>query len=103
MRLILTIQRLFRTYRPGIYFSIIAALLMLLSLVFLIPVLIDYSRTGLVERFPTLIVCGFVAIAALQSFFSGQILKTIYQKNRQDFEMDLYRVTSEQQKKQENA
>ena len=103
MRVILTIQRLFRTYRPGIYFSIIAALLMLLSLVFLIPVLIDYSRTGLVERFPTLIVCGFVAIAALQSFFSGQILKTIYQKNRQDFEMDLYRVTSEQRRKQENA
>ena len=102
-RVMLTIQRLFRTYRPGIYFSIIAGILMLLSLAFLIPVLIDYSRTGLVERFPTLIVCGFVMIAALQSFFSGQILKTIYQKNRQDFEMDLYRVTSEQLEKQERS
>ena len=95
IRVLRMIQRLFRTYRPGMYFGIIAALLLLVALAFLIPVLIEYSRTGLVERFPTLIVCGFVIIAALQSFFSGQILKTIYQKNRQDFEMDLYRVTSE--------
>ena len=95
VKVLLTIQRLFRTYRPGVYFSIIAGVLLLIALAFLIPVLIDYSRTGLVERFPTLIVCGFVMIAALQSFFSGQILKTIYQKNRQDFEMELYRVSSE--------
>ena len=98
-----TIQRLFRTYRPGVYFSIIAGILLLIALFFLIPVLIEYSRTGLVERFPTLIVCGFVMIAALQSFFSGQILKTIYLKNRQDFEMELYRVHSEYNRQKENA
>ena len=81
------------------YFGMIAAFLLLLALVFLIPVLVEYRKTGLVERFPTLIVCGFVMIAALLSFFAGQILKTIYQKNRQDFEMDLYRVTSERDEK----
>ena len=47
-----------------------------------------------------LIVCGFAVIAAIQSFFTGQLLKTIYQKNRQDFEMDLFRVTSEMQDKE---
>lgn len=99
IKVMLTIQRLFRTYRPGVYFSIIAGVLLFIALLFLIPVLIDYSRTGLVERFPTLIVCGFVMIAALQAFFSGQILKTIYQKNHQDFEMELYRVTSDYYRK----
>ena len=89
------IKRLFKTYRPGTYFGIIGGILMMISLIFLIPVLLDYHRTGLVERFPTLIVCGFVMIAALQSIFSGQILKTIYQKNRQDFELDLCRASSE--------
>ena len=103
IRVLRMIHRLFRTYRPGMYFGLIAALLLLLSLAFLIPVLVEYSRTGLVERFPTLIVCGFVIIAALQSFFSGQILKTIYQKNRQDFEMDLYRVTSDLNRKLNRA
>jgi glycosyltransferase involved in cell wall biosynthesis len=90
-----TIARLFRTYRPGRFFGIISLILVLLALIFIIPVVIEFVQTGLVPRFPTLIVCGFAVIAAIQSFFSGQILKTIYQKNRQDFEMDLYRVTSE--------
>ena len=40
-------------------------------------------------RFPTLIVCGFVLIAALQSLFAGLVLQSIEQKNKQDFEMQL--------------
>ena len=101
-KVLLTIKRLFRTYRPGAFFGLFALALFLIALGFLIPVLIDYRNTGLVERFPTLIVCGFVMIGAVQAFFSGQILKTIYQKNRQDFEMDLYRVTNDYQSKMES-
>ena len=67
----------------------------MISIAFFIPVLIEYGQTGLVERFPTLIVCGFVLMAALLSFFAGQILKTINQKNRQDFEMELIRAMHE--------
>lgn len=99
-KVILTIIRLFRTYRPGGYFGIIAAALALFSAIFFVPVLLAYASTGLVEKFPTLIVCGFVMIAAIVSFFAGLVLKTIYQKNRQDFEMELYRVTSEKQMKE---
>lgn len=95
IRVLMTIIRLFRTYKPDKFFGIIAAILVAISVIFFIPILITFTRTGLVPQFPTLIVCGFVMIAAIQSFFSGLILKTIYQKNRQDFEMDLYRVTSE--------
>lgn len=95
-KVIMTIIRLFRTYRPMAYFGIIAAILFLLSIGFFCPVLINYIQTGLVPNFPTLIVCGFTAMAGLQSLFAGLILKTIYQKNRQDFEMDLYRVMKEQ-------
>ena len=92
MKVLMTIARLFRTYRPGTYFGMISAALFLVALGFLIPVLVEYSRTGLVERFPTLIVCGFVMLAALLSLFAGLILKTINQKNRQDFEMELKRT-----------
>ena len=90
-----TIMRLYRTYRPGRFFGAISLVLVLLAIGFFVPVLIEFIQTHLVPRITTLIVCGFSVIAAIQSFFSGQILKTIYQKNRQDFEMDLYRVTSE--------
>ena len=99
MKVIFTILRMFKTYRPAGFFGSIAALLAIISIAFFIPVLIAYSQTGLVLRFPTLIVCGFVMIAALLSFFAGQILETIHQKYRQDHEMNIYRVTSEMQEK----
>ena len=95
-KVIFTIIRLFRTYRPMGFFGIIAALLILLALAFFIPILITFANTGMVPNFPTLIVCGFVVMAAIQSFFSGLILQTIYQKNRQDFEMQLYKCTKAQ-------
>lgn len=99
IKVLMTIMRLFRTYRPGGFFGVIASILALIALIFFVPILITYSRTGLVPQLPTLIVCGFVMIAAIQSLFAGLVLKTIYQKNRQDFEMELYRVTSEMQLK----
>lgn len=94
-----TIARLFSTYRPMKYFSGLSALLLLIATGFFVPVLIEYIKTGLVPNFPTLIVCGFVVIAAIQSFFAGLILYNNYQKNRQDFEMNLYRVSSEEKEK----
>ena len=72
----------------------------LISVLFLIPVLIKYSQTGLVPNFPTLFVCGFVMLAAIQSLFSGLILQTIGQKNRQDFEMQLQIIHYEKQRKE---
>ena len=99
----LTIIRLFRTYRPMGYFGFISAVLAVLSIAFVIPVLLAFLQTGKVEKFPTLIVCGFVAITSIQSFFAGLTLKTIYQKNRQDFEMALYRVTADEIAKRNNT
>lgn len=95
LKVIKTILRLFRSYKPFAFFSLLALMLVLLSAVFFIPVLLEFFRTGLVERFPTLIVCGFVIIAAVQSFFAGLILENIQQKNRQDFEMILIRLNKE--------
>lgn len=88
-----TIMKLFRIYRPMHFFGSLAIILVLISIYFVIPVLVTYIKTGLVPNFPTLIVCGFAFMAAIQSFFSGLILKTIYQKQRQDFEMELYKVS----------
>ena len=58
----------------------------------MIPVIVEYVETGLVPKFPTLIVCCFVLVAALQSFFAGLVLQSMEQKNKQDFEMQLLQV-----------
>jgi len=91
-----TILRLYSTYRPLSFFGTIAAILLLLSIGFFVPVLIKFIQTGLVLNFPTLIVCCFAAVAAILAFFSGLILKNIYLKNRQDFEMTLNRIMKEE-------
>lgn len=90
IKVIGTIVRLFQTYRPLAFFGTVAAILMVLAIGFFIPVWITYADTGMVPNFPTLIVCGFVALASIQSFFAGLILQTMYCKNRQDFEMQLH-------------
>ena len=92
-KVLMTIARLFRNYRPLAFFGIIALILALLSIGFFIPVLVEYFKTGLVAKFPTLIACGFVMITAIQSFFAGLTLETIKQKNRHDFEMELIRIS----------
>lgn len=95
MKVLLTIIRLFREYKPLQFFSLVSLVLVLLATIFFVPVLVEYLATGLVLKFPTLIVCGFVVLAAIQSFFSGLILNNIVQRDRKNFEMDLNRVYSE--------
>lgn len=89
IRVLFTILNLFRNYRPLSFFSLLGFLLAVTAAAFFLPVLVTYARTGLVPRFPTLIVCAFVAVAAVQCFFTGLVLDTIVKKNRQDFEMRL--------------
>lgn len=90
-KVLLTIARLFKNYKPFPFFLIIALVLFVLSVGFFIPVLITFFKTGMVDKIPTVIVCGITMLASIISFFSGLVLDTIKQKNRQDFEMELQR------------
>ena len=92
IKVLKTIGRLFKNYKPLSFFGTISAVLIVLALIFFIPIFSTYLKIGQVPNFPTLIVCGFVVLAAIQSLFSGMILQNIVQKNRQDFEMELHRI-----------
>ena len=89
IRVLRTIVKLYRNYMPLRFFGIIAVILAALSVLFFIPVWMDYLKTGLVERFPTLIVCGIVMVVALLMFIAGVILSTLRQNDRRDFEFKL--------------
>lgn len=93
-----TIFRLYKNYRPFKFFGMVALILAVISLCFAVPVVLEYIETGLVPRFPTLIVCGFVMMAAIQSLFTGMLLETVIQRNRQEFELELYKVESRKRK-----
>lgn len=87
-----TIGKLFRDYKPLSFFGLISAILVVLAVVFFMPVMIEYIKTGLVPNFPTLIVCGFATLAAISSLFAGLILESLKLKNKQDFEINLIKV-----------
>lgn len=95
LKVIKTIIRMFKNYKPFAFFSIIAALLAVLAILFFIPVLTTYIKSGAVPNFPTLIVCCFVMTVSILSFFSGTILQTLRQKEKQDFEMRLQQAHNE--------
>ena len=88
----MSIARLYRNYKPMNFFGMLALVLALVSVGFFVPVLTEYIATGLVPKFPTLIVCGFGLMAAIQSVFAGLILAAGAQRNRQEFEMRLMEV-----------
>ncbi len=89
MKVVATVFMMFRDYRPLKFFSLISALLLLLAILMFIPVFIEYMQTGLVPRFPTLIVSGFIGIASLLTFFCGVVLEVMTKKHRQLYELML--------------
>ena len=84
-----TIGRLFKEYKPNLFFGLFGLLFLIISLIFAVPVFIDYFNTGIVERFPTLIFSGFMLMISVLSFVCGIILEVVVKKNRQMFELFL--------------
>lgn len=72
-------------------------LLGVISILFFIPVWLDFIKTGLVRRFPTLIICGIVMVMALLLFVPGVILASLRDKDKRDFEFKL--VQADEMKK----
>lgn len=87
MKVLMTIGKLFRDYKPLMFFSIVSLIFMLLAFILIIPIFIEYFQTGLVPRFPTLIVSGIIALMGIIFFFCGVILDVIAKKHRQLFEI----------------
>lgn len=90
-----TIVKLYKNYKPMGFFGIFAAILAALAAILFFPVLGEYLKSGVVLRFPTLIVSGFAMIAALQSLFAGLILSNVAKNDRRQFEMTLNRLEKE--------
>lgn len=94
IKVLMTIVRLFRNYKPQIFFGGIALVLEGIALLLFIPILMKFWKIHMVPNFPTLMVAGFIALSGIQSFFTGLILDNIVEKNRRDFEMNLLQAAS---------
>lgn len=88
LKVLRTIGRLFKNYKPLLFFSLVSLLLLLFAVILFVPIWIDFNQTGTVERFPTLIVAGFIGLTGIILFIAGLILDAITQNERQRFEIE---------------
>ena len=86
-KVIKTIVSLFRDYKPLSFFSVCAAVILLVSIILLIPILINFAHTGLVPRFPTLFVSCTMIVIALLLWICGLILDVVVKKHKQLYEL----------------
>ena len=84
LKMILT---LFKEYRPMLFFGLLSTLFLVFSLVLGIPVLIEFFKTGLVPRIPTLIVSAIFLVITLLLWITGIILQVIVKKHKQLYEL----------------
>lgn len=92
IKVLMTITRLFKEYKPTVFFSLIGTVLLVLSLIFGIPVFSEFFKTGLVPRFPTLIFSLVLLLISILMYITGIILEVVAKKNKQIFELFLIRT-----------
>lgn len=88
VKVILTIVRLFEEHKPMLFFGIVSLLFLMISIALAVPVFVEYFDTGMVLRFPTLIVAGFLMIISTLSIICGIILQVVVRKHKEKFELD---------------
>ena len=91
-RVLKTIATLFKEYKPSLFFNTISIFFYIIALLLSIPVLSEYFNTGLVPRFPTLIVACIALIIGLLLNVTSLILQVIVKKHRQLFELQLNQI-----------
>jgi len=87
MRVLKMLTLLFKDYKPLIFFTSISVIIFIAAIIIVAPVLKEYWETGLVPRFPTLIVSCFMIITAIMLEVTGIILNTIAKSNRRIYEL----------------
>lgn len=82
-RILVAILRLLQLERPFQVFAGLGVVMIVLAAILSAPVILEYLETGLVPRFPTLIVAGSLALAGLLSIFAGAILNAVSHARRE--------------------
>ena len=94
-KVILAITALFKENKPLAFFGWISLILLIVGLILGIPVIAEFNHTGLVQRFPTAMLSMGIIICAILSFSSGLILDNVAKNHRKQWELEVYRVRSE--------
>ena len=92
VKVLIMIFSLFKDYKPLGFFTLLAAISIIIGFCLGIPVIAEYVQTGLVPRLPTAILA--VAFCGLAMIFlvSGLILDTVVKGNRRTWELKVIQL-----------
>jgi glycosyltransferase involved in cell wall biosynthesis len=85
IRVVKTIFWLFKDYRPLIFFMTLSILFFVFSLMFGIPVIMEFFETHYITKVPSAILSVGLMLIAVLSVFSGLILDTIVSQNKKEY------------------
>ena len=88
-KVLMMIKTLFKEYKPRAFFNILAFISTIIGIVLNVPPFMEYFHTGLVSKFPSLIVGGFFIVVGLLLMITGIILEVIAKKHKQLYELYL--------------
>ena len=97
LKVLKTIATLFKEYRPALFFNIISVIFLIAALVLGIPVVSEFFKTGLVPKFPSLIVASIFVVISLLLWITGIILQVIVKKHKQLYELYLNSINKNKQ------
>ena len=90
IKVVAMIGPLFKDYRPLKFFSLVALLFAIIGLALGIPIIVEYFQTGLVPRFPTvLLAASFMFLCGL-SLATGFILDSVAKVEKKQWEVNVY-------------
>lgn len=87
IKVLKTIGTLFKEYRPSLFFNLFAIIILALGVAIGLPAYIGYFKTGLVLKFPSLIVSCFLLMVSILLWVTGIILEVINKKHKQLYEL----------------
>lgn len=99
IKVLLTILRMFKDYKPMLFFSIFSLIFFLFGLVFGIPVINEFLQTGFITKVPSSILASGLMIFSLLLLVTGLILDTVVTNAKKDYELNLYRLYEDDSQK----
>ena len=91
-KVLLTILKMFKDYKPLLFFSIISLIFFLFGLIFGVPVINEFIHTGFITKVPSSILATGLMVFALLLLITGLILDTVVTNSKKEYELNLYHL-----------
>ena len=95
LKVLLTILKMFKDYKPLLFFSVFSLIFCVFGLVFGVPVINEFIHTGFITKVPSSILATGLMVFALLLLITGLILDTVVTNAKKEYELHLYRLYEE--------